>query len=192
MRSLVKIILVSLYEKKNCRSSLQSLIYSQITNRYKCSLASNMDGSSLSSDAVKMCSAWDPDPPKILANDRVTFFNLNDIITWSPSVNWMLSDSVTHGREAVFWGKGPWSLGLEGWPSQCFFFLFFFITNTHFGQKCDEESVGQAGGQTGGQTLHHAQLWYMFSSYKLPKTVTVTMVQLFGHVTLLCGTFLFI
>ena len=31
-----------------------------------------------------------------------------------------------------------------------------------------------------------------FSSYKLPKTVTVTMLLLFGHVTLLCGTFLFI
>ena len=189
MRSLVKIILVSLYEKKNCRSSLQSLIYSQITNRYKCSLTSNMDGSSLSSDAVKMCSDWDPDPPKILANDRVTFFNLNDIITWSPSVNWMLSDSVTHGREAVFWGlKVPEVSVWRADHHSVFFFLFFFITNTHFGQKCDEES----GGQTGGQTLHHAQLWYMFSSYKLPKTVTVTMVQLFGHVTLLCGTFLFI
>ena len=34
------------------------------------------------------------------------------------------------------------------------------------------------GGQTGGQTLLHIQLWYLFSSYKSPKTVTVT--------TLLC------
>ena len=31
-----------------------------------------------------------------------------------------------------------------------------------------------------------------FSSYKLPKTVTVTTFLLFGSVTLLCGTFLFI
>ena len=31
-----------------------------------------------------------------------------------------------------------------------------------------------------------------FSSYKLPKTFTVTTLLLFGHVTLLCGTFLYI
>ena len=31
-----------------------------------------------------------------------------------------------------------------------------------------------------------------FSSYKMPKTVTVTTLLLFGHVTLLCGTFVFI
>ena len=31
-----------------------------------------------------------------------------------------------------------------------------------------------------------------FSSYKLPKTAKVTMLLLFGHVTLLCGKFLFI
>ena len=29
-----------------------------------------------------------------------------------------------------------------------------------FRQKCDEESVGWVGGQTGGQTLLHIQLWY--------------------------------
>ena len=42
----------------------------------------------------------------------------------------------------------------------------------------------------GRQMLLHVQLWYLFSSYKLPKTVTVTMLLLFGHVELLCGTFL--
>ena len=31
-----------------------------------------------------------------------------------------------------------------------------------------------------------------FSSYKLPKTLTVTMLLLFGPVSLLCETFLFI
>ena len=31
-----------------------------------------------------------------------------------------------------------------------------------------------------------------FASYKLPKTITVTTLLLFDHVTLLCGTFLFI
>ena len=39
-----------------------------------------------------------------------------------------------------------------------------------FGQKCDKELVGQAGGQTGGRTLLHVQLRYFFPSYKLPKT----------------------
>ena len=32
----------------------------------------------------------------------------------------------------------------------------------------------------------------LFSSYKLPKIVTVTVLLLFGLLTLLCGTFLFI
>ena len=64
-----------------------------------------------------------------------------------------------------------------------------------FGQKCDEASGGQTGGQTGrqtgGQTLLPISVVF-FSSYKLPKTVTVTTLLLFGHVTLLFGTFLFI
>ena len=38
--------------------------------------------------------------------------------------------------------------------------------------------------------LLHIQLLYLFSSYKLLKTVTVTTLLLFGPVTLLCGTFL--
>ena len=55
-----------------------------------------------------------------------------------------------------------------------------------FGQKCGEELVGQAG----GQTLLHVQLRYSFYSHKLPKTVTVSTLLLFGPVALLCGTFL--
>ena len=39
------------------------------------------------------------------------------------------------------------------------------------------------------QKLLPVQLWYLFSSYKLTTTVTVTLL-LFGPVTLLCGTFL--
>ena len=42
-----------------------------------------------------------------------------------------------------------------------------------------------------GQTLLRILLWYIFP-HKLPKTVTVTTLLLFGLVTLLCGTFLFI
>ena len=63
-----------------------------------------------------------------------------------------------------------------------------------FVQKCDEELVGRAGGQTGGRTggqkLLHVYLRYLFSSYKLPKTVTVTTLLLLLHVTLHCGIFL--
>ena len=94
--------------------------------------------------------------------------------------------------EAVFRGKVNWRLGRECWPSR----WFIFITNTRWvqdfcwwqtlflGQKCDEEA--------GGQKLLHVYLQDFFSSYKLPKTVTVTALLLFGHVTLICGTFLFI
>ena len=48
-----------------------------------------------------------------------------------------------------------------------------------------EESEGQAG----GQTLFQIQLWYLFSSYKLPKTVTVTTLLLFGPVRCFVGHF---
>ena len=47
------------------------------------------------------------------------------------------------------------------------------------------------GGRTGRRTdasPHTAVV--VFSSYKLPKTVTVTTLLLFGHVTLLCRKFL--
>ena len=113
-------------------------------------------------DAVITCCDWDPDPPNVLESDIVTFFKLT------------LS-------------RRDGGLGLEGWRSRWFIF---------FGQKCDEELVGGVGGQTGrqtgGRTFLHLQLWYFFSTYKLPKTVTVTILILFGHVTLLFGKFLFI
>ena len=56
----------------------------------------------------------------------------------------------------------------------------------------DEESGGQTVGQTGGQTLLCLQLWYFFFSYKLPKTVKVTMLLLFGHVMLFVRHFLYL
>ena len=96
-------------------------------------------------------------------------------------------DSLTRRTEAVFLRK--FHLSPLRW--------LFFITNTQwvqvfcrwrtlfFGQKCDEESVGQAG----GRMLVHVYLRYFFP-HKSPKTVTVTTLLLFGHVTLLCGTFL--
>ena len=80
------------------------------------------------------------------------------------------SDSLNCGKEAVFWGKVHWSLVREGWLLQ----WFIFITNTwwvkifcrwqtpFFGQKCDQESVGWAGRQTGERTLLHIYLRYFF------------------------------
>ena len=53
--------------------------------------------------------------------------------------------------------------------------------------------VGRTDGRTDKRTdasLHISAVF--FSLYKLPETVTVTVLPLFGHVTLLCGTFLFI
>ena len=74
------------------------------------------------------------------------------------------------GPDAVFQGKVHWRHGQEGWP----LWWFVFITNTRwvkvfcrwqtlfFVQKCEEESVGQAGLQTGGRTLLHVYLLYFF------------------------------
>ena len=82
---------------------------------------------------------------------------------------------------------------MGGWTS----LWCIFITNTQwvkvFGwwqtlfywQKCEEESVWQ----TGGQTPLDVYLRYFFSSCKLSKTVTVSALLLFGHVTLFCGTY---
>ena len=96
--------------------------------------------------------------------------------------------------ETVFWGKDHGSLAMEGWPLQWFIFntnirwlkCFWRWQALFFRQKCDKESIGQAG----ERTLLHISVVF-FSSYKLPKTVTVTTLLFSGPVTLLCGTFLF-
>ena len=49
--------------------------------------------------------------------------------------------------------------------------------------------VGRRGGGTNAAPHIYPVL---FSLHKLPKTATITTLLLFGHVTLLCGTFLFI
>ena len=51
--------------------------------------------------------------------------------------------------------------GLEGWPPQCKVYCCW--QTQFFRQKCDEESVGRAVGQTGVKTLLQVQLWYFFS-----------------------------
>ena len=65
---------------------------------------------------------------------------------------------------------------------------FLPVTDSVLRAEMCKEVVGRAD----GQTLVHIQLWYFFSSYKLPKTVTVTTLLLFGHVMLLCGKYIFI
>ena len=110
-------------------------------------------------DAVIKCSDWDPDPPNTVESDKVMFFcskEHNYIIAISEQV------AVTHEDRVCFLGEVHWRLGQEGWPSRS----FIFITNTWWvqvfcrdwcwnGQKCDKESVGQAG----GQALLHVQLY---------------------------------
>ena len=53
--------------------------------------------------------------------------------------------------------------------------------------------VGRMGGRTDRRMDTSPRTAVVFfSSYKLPKTVKVTTLILFGHITLLCGKFLFI
>ena len=108
------------------------------------------------------------------------------------------SDSLTCGGGGR--GRGCFleesSLTSWSWLSRC----FNFITNTRFvkvfcrwqtlffGQKCEKESVGQAGGQTVGRTLLHVYLRYFL--HHISCQITVTALLLFGHDMLLCGTFL--
>ena len=56
--------------------------------------------------------------------------------------------------------------GVSVWRADCRY-VFFFPTQTHsdfklLGQQCDEESVGQTGGQTRGQMLLYIYLQYFF------------------------------
>ena len=106
----------------------------------------------------------------------------------SPSLCSLLILPSLAGTETVFWGKVYWSLGPEGWRMLSELKFFAGDRRCFLGQKCDKVLVGQVG----GQMILHIELWYFFTSYKLAKIVTVTMLLLFGHVTLLCGKFLFI
>ena len=65
---------------------------------------------------------------------------------------------------------------------------FLLVTDAVF-QAEMWQIVGRTGGRTGASPLISA---VFFSSYKLPKTVTVNTLLLFGPVMLLCGKFLFI
>ena len=119
---------------------------------------------------------------------------LNYIITESSSVNWKLYDLCREGgcfpgekftEVSVRWADHRGDLfHYKHSVSFCFFFLAG-DRRCFFGQKCDEESVGRAGGQTGGRTLLHVWLQYFFPHICCQR-------HEFGHVTLLCGKFLFI
>ena len=111
----------------------------------------------------------------------------------------MLSDCHSQGERLFSGGKFTEdSVGRA--DSHCDFFStqtlvtdtgeFFAGDRQFFGQKRDYELVGQAG----EQMLLHLYLLYFFhhTSCQGPLPVTVTTLLLFGHVTLLCGTFLYI
>lgn len=69
----------------------------------------------------------------------------------------------------------------------------FYTASLHYlrssGRNVRKSLVGRTGGRT--DTSPRTALLLVFS-YNLPKTVTVTTLLLFDHVTLLCGKFLFI
>ena len=65
--------------------------------------------------------------------------------------------------------------------------MFFFASDRRcfHGRNMIKKLVGRA---EDGASPHTVVVF--FPSYQLPKTVTVTMLLLFVHVTLLCGKFL--
>ena len=119
-----------------------------ILNMYPLNIYTHMN-------AVRMCCERDLDPPNILQSFKATFFTLNDISTYSPSVNRMLSDSVTRRDGGCFLRESSLSLGQEGWPSWWFqhkHFLHFLLgTDAVFWAEVSVE-----------QTLLCVQLWYYF------------------------------
>ena len=95
------------------------------------------------------------------------------------------------GRQPFSGGKFT-SLGQEG----CWSRWFILITNTLWVKVLNAIAVFQAEmwwrvGRTGGGTDSSPRIAAVFfSSYKWPKTVTVSTLLLFGPVMLLCGKFL--
>ena len=87
-----------------------------------------------------------------------------------------LSDSLIHGHRGCFLGESSLKSRSGGLTVVV---IFFFSTQT----------VGELKFFAGDRrSTYNGDI---FPSYKLPKTVTVTLL-LFGPVTLLCGTFLLI
>ena len=71
-------------------------------------------------DVVIMCSDWETNPPNILESDNVTFFALNYMTTYSPSVNWTLSGSLTRGKGGCFLGESSLKSWLGDRHCDCF------------------------------------------------------------------------
>ena len=142
-----------------------------ILNMYPLNIYTHMN-------AVRMCCERDLDPPNILQSFKATFFTLNDISTYSPSVNRILSDCHSQGRRLFSEGKFTKSrsggLTVMVISTQALF-TFFARDRCSF--------LGRSIGRT-NTSLRTAVVF--FPSNKLPKTLTT--VLLFGHVTLLCRT----
>ena len=111
----------------------------------------------------------------------------------------------SHRKPALWLLKRAWRYA-SWWRRQCFIMVFSWcpsdkLTPSLLGQTLGElksfagdrccfsgrRRVGRMGGRT--DTSPHTSVVF-FSSYKMPKTVTVTTLLLFGHVTSLCGKFL--
>ena len=131
-------------------------------------------------DDVIICYGLDSDQPIILESDKVTFSALNYIIILSPSVNWTLSDFVTHVEGWCFLGES--TLKSLSWGLTITVILFSRQTLVFF-----QAEMWRRVGRTGRRTDTSPRITVVFfSSYMLPKTVTVTtFLTLFGPVMLL-------
>ena len=131
---------------------------------------------------MQLCCDRDADPPYILESDKVVLFALDYIITICKQDTVWLSVA---GEGGCFLGKSSLKFGLGGLPVAVIFFKTVTITT----QKWKEATLGELDRRTDTSPFI---IVVFFSSHKLPKTLTVTTLLLFGHVTLLCVTFLFI
>ena len=87
------------------------------------------------------------------------------------------------GESSLKSRSGGLTIAVIYFPSQTLSELKFFASD----RRCFSAEMWGGVGRTEASPRISAVL---FSSYKLPKTVTVTTLLLFGQVTLLCGTFL--
>ena len=142
-------------------------------------------------DAVIMCCDLNPDPPNILESDKVTFF-CSKLHNYIITISKRHTVRLCHSRGwRLFLGKVHWNPGPEGWLSQSFIFppqtlaeLKFLASDTFFRQKCEEESVGQAAEQTYLST-YICCIFFLIQVAKDSYSYV-----LFGHVMLLCRSFL--
>ena len=135
-----------------------------------------------------MCCDWDPDSPNILESVQL-HFSLNYIIAISKlDAVWLCH---SRGTRLFSWGKFS-EVSVRRADCRGDLFLSQTIGELKF-FACDRRCfraemwwrVCRTGSRTGGRTgASPCITLVLFTSYKLPKTVTVSTLCLFGHVAL--------